>query len=50
MTYAHGSIILNVQELQKGDVIGSSKRVNAFADSVSVDQITYDSIGVGAKR
>lgn len=48
MTYAHGSIVLNVQEWQKGDVIDSSYRVKAFADSVSANQITYDSIGVGA--
>ena len=48
LTYAHGSIVLNVQEWKNGDVIDSSNRVNAFADSVSADQITYDSIGVGA--
>lgn len=48
LTYAHGSVVLDVDEWNKGDVIESSNRVNLYADHIGADQIIYDSIGIGA--
>lgn len=47
-TYAHGSVVLDVQDWHRGDVIDSSNRVNQYALEKQADLITYDSIGVGA--
>lgn len=48
LTFAHGSVVLDVEEWSKGDVIESSNRVNLYSDRIGADQIVYDSIGVGA--
>lgn len=48
LTYAYGSVVMAVEEWSKGDIIDSSNRVNLYGDRISADQITYDSIGMGA--
>lgn len=48
ITMAHGSVVKDVQEWSRGDVIESANRVNQYADSISADKVIYDSIGVGA--
>lgn len=48
ITFAHGSIVLDVKDWHRGDVIDSSNRVNLYASEKQADLITYDSIGVGA--
>lgn len=47
-TLAHGSIVLDCQQWNKGDVITSSDRVKNYAESINAGEIVYDSIGVGA--
>ncbi|MDJ0023104.1 PBSX family phage terminase large subunit [Pantoea eucrina] len=48
LTLRHGSVAVDVQEWDKGDVIESSNRVNLYAEQNAADEIIYDSIGVGA--
>lgn len=48
LTLRHGSVAVDVQEWDKGDVIESSNRVNLYAEQQHADEIIYDSIGVGA--
>lgn len=48
LTLRHGSVALDVQEWDRGDVIESSNRVNLYAEQKQADEIIYDSIGVGA--
>lgn len=48
LTLRHGSVAVDVQEWDKGDVIESANRVNLYADQQQADEIIYDSIGVGA--
>lgn len=48
LTLRHGSVAVDVQEWDKGDVIDSSNRVNLYAEQNAADEIIYDSIGVGA--
>ncbi|WP_417635128.1 PBSX family phage terminase large subunit, partial [Enterobacter hormaechei] len=48
ITMAHGSVVKDVQEWSRGDVIESANRVNQYADSIAADKVIYDSIGVGA--
>lgn len=48
LTLRHGSVAVDVQEWDKGDVIESSNRVNLYAEQNGADEIIYDSIGVGA--
>jgi len=48
LTLRHGSVAVDVQEWDKGDVIESSNRVNLYAEQQQADEIIYDSIGVGA--
>lgn len=48
ITMVHGSVVKDVQEWGRGDVIESANRVNQYADSIAADKVIYDSIGVGA--
>lgn len=48
LTLRHGSVAVDVQEWDKGDVIESANRVNLYAEQQQADEIIYDSIGVGA--
>lgn len=48
ITLRHGSVAIDVQEWDRGDVIESSNRVNLYAEQRQADEIIYDSIGVGA--
>ncbi|WP_205954234.1 PBSX family phage terminase large subunit [Pantoea stewartii] len=48
LTLRHGSVAVDVQEWDRGDVIESSNRVNLYAEQQQADEIIYDSIGVGA--
>ncbi len=48
LTLRHGSVAVDVQEWDKGDVIESANRVNLYAEQQRADEIIYDSIGVGA--
>ncbi len=48
LTLRHGSVAVDVQEWDKGDVIESANRVNLYAEQRQADEIIYDSIGVGA--
>nr|WP_317619138.1 PBSX family phage terminase large subunit [Cronobacter sakazakii] len=48
LTLRHGSVAVDVQEWDKGDVIESANRVNLYAEQRRADEIIYDSIGVGA--
>lgn len=47
-TLAHGSVVLDCQQWNKGDVISSADRVMHYAGGVKATEIVYDSIGVGA--
>lgn len=47
-TLAHGSLVIDCQQWNKGDVITSADRVKNYAEEVSASEIVYDSIGVGA--
>lgn len=47
-TLRHGSVAIDVQEWDRGDVIESSNRVNLYSEQQKADEIIYDSIGVGA--
>ena len=47
-TLAHGSVVIDCQQWNKGDVITSADRVKNYAEEVSASEIVYDSIGVGA--
>ncbi len=47
-TLRHGSVAVDVQEWNRGDVIESSNRVNVYSEQQNADEIIYDSIGVGA--
>lgn len=48
LCYAYGSVVLDMDDWNKGDVIDSSNRVNTYAAERGVNSIIYDSIGVGA--
>ncbi len=48
LAYACGSVVLHVEQWQKGDVIESANRVERYATEIGADKIIYDSIGVGA--
>lgn len=48
MTARHGSVVFDLEEWRKGDVIFSANKAFAYADLNGFDQLTYDSIGVGA--
>lgn len=48
LCYAYGSVVLDLEDWNKGDVIDSSNRVNTYAAERGVNSIIYDSIGVGA--
>lgn len=48
LTYRHGAVVLDVKEWHRGDVITSANTVNTYAEQHAVDEIIYDSIGVGA--
>lgn len=48
LTLRHGSVAVDVQDWDKGDVIESANRVNLYAEQQQADEIIYDSIGVGA--
>lgn len=48
MTARHGSVVIDLEEWRKGDVIFSANKAFAYADEGGYDQLTYDSIGVGA--
>lgn len=48
LTLRHGSVAVDVQDWDKGDVIESANRVNLYAEQQHADEIIYDSIGVGA--
>lgn len=47
-TLRHGSVAIDVQNWDRGDVIESSNRVNLYSEQQKADEIIYDSIGVGA--
>lgn len=47
-TLAHGSVVTDCQQWNKGDVITSADRVRNYAEEVRASEIVYDSIGVGA--
>ncbi|MID78782.1 PBSX family phage terminase large subunit [Salmonella enterica subsp. enterica] len=47
-TLAHGSVVTDCQQWNKGDVITSADRVKNYAEEVRASEIVYDSIGVGA--
>lgn len=47
-TLAHGSVVTDCQQWNKGDVITSAERVKNYAEEVRASEIVYDSIGVGA--
>lgn len=47
-TLRHGSVAIDVQNWDRGDVIESSNRVNLYSEQQRADEIIYDSIGVGA--
>ena len=47
-TLAHGSVVTDCQQWNKGDVITSADRVKNYAEEVRASEIIYDSIGVGA--
>ncbi|MGG2139984.1 PBSX family phage terminase large subunit [Symbiopectobacterium sp. RP] len=47
-TLAHGSVVTDCNQWNKGDVITSADRVKNYAEEVSASEIVYDSIGVGA--
>lgn len=47
-TLRHGSVAIDVQNWDRGDVIESSNRVNLYSEQKNADEIIYDSIGVGA--
>ncbi|VEB99964.1 phage terminase, large subunit, PBSX family [Cedecea lapagei] len=47
-TLAHGSVVMDCQQWNKGDVITSADRVKNYAEEVRASEIVYDSIGVGA--
>lgn len=44
----HGSVVRGVSEWRGEDVIYSANKVYAYAQEEKVDQVIYDSIGVGA--
>lgn len=46
--FRHGSIVKSAKVWSDGDVIESSNRVNSSASEKRVNEIVYDSIGVGA--
>lgn len=46
--FAHGSVVLDLLEWKQGDVIFSADKAHQFALDKQADQVTYDSIGVGA--
>ncbi|ATM85066.1 PBSX family phage terminase large subunit [Yersinia frederiksenii] len=48
LCYAHGSVVLDIDNWHKGDVIDSSNKVNTYATEKSIHTIIYDSIGIGA--
>lgn len=48
LTFAHGSVVTDCQQWNKGDVISSADRVQHYAEQQNADEIVYDSIGVGA--
>lgn len=47
-TLAYGSVVMDCQQWNKGDVITSADRVKNYAEEVRATEIVYDSIGVGA--
>lgn len=47
-TLAHGSVVTDCNQWNKGDVITSADRVKNYAEQVRASEIVYDSIGVGA--
>lgn len=47
-TLAHGSVVTDCNQWNKGDVITSADRVKNYAEEVRASEIVYDSIGVGA--
>lgn len=46
--FAHGSVVLDLEEWQGTDVIYSADKANLWALSKSADEMVFDSIGVGA--
>ncbi|OOF56151.1 terminase [Rodentibacter genomosp. 2] len=46
--FAHGSIVLDLQSWKSGDVIYSADKTHEWALEKQVDEVIYDSIGVGA--
>lgn len=48
LCFAHGSVVMDTQTWDKGDVIYTADRAHQYAQDVRADQVVYDSIGVGA--
>jgi len=48
IVFRHGSIVLDVQDWKQGDVIDAADKVNLYAAQNAINEIVYDSIGVGA--
>lgn len=46
--FAHGSIVLDLESWQSGDVIYSADKTHEWALSHQADEVVFDSIGVGA--
>ncbi|ETD72959.1 terminase [Pelistega indica] len=46
--FAHGSVVMDLEEWAQGDVIFSADKAHQYALDKRADQVTYDSIGVGA--
>ncbi|MNJ41232.1 Phage terminase large subunit [compost metagenome] len=44
----HGSVVIDLEEWRKGDVIFSANKAYEHACAISADELIYDSIGVGA--
>lgn len=48
MTSRHGSLVFDLDEWRKGDVIYTANKAFKYADDNGFDMLIYDSIGVGA--
>lgn len=48
LTMAHGSVVIDVMQWSKGDIITSADRVYHYALEKQAHEIVYDSIGMGA--
>ena len=48
IVFRHGSIVLDVQDWKLGDVIDAADKVNLYVAQNAINEIVYDSIGVGA--